>query len=207
MRKKRERIEWNIKAALGSKRIQQMNLAEEGAYRRALDIFYLEGFLPNNDNDIMKLIGKDCTIEIAEKVRSMFKQDTRFPLLLSHDYAERMDEDHHTEAQDLPAVNNEHRDRMRKFFHSHCDRLADDGAVFDYAVHKHRINREQYLTMLNEFRRLKLADNKYLAYANGDDIRRNFMFYMPYSDVVKNRYNEQAQRYNSKSATSGIGNW
>ena len=60
------------KDILTSQRVALMSLAEEGAYRRALDLCWLEGSLPNDAKLLSRLIGKGCTLSQAKIVLTMF---------------------------------------------------------------------------------------------------------------------------------------
>jgi len=83
MNKKRERIVWNIKDIMSSSRVQEMNLEQEGAYRRALDRFYLDGFLPSDTTELAKRIGnalvcikaKDTLIKGKKNVDEYLNRD------------------------------------------------------------------------------------------------------------------------------------
>ena len=65
-------FQWYPKDILASQRVAIMNLAEEGAYRRALDYCWLHNSLPTEPRKLAAIIGKRCTIKIAETVKSMF---------------------------------------------------------------------------------------------------------------------------------------
>ena len=64
--------QWYPKDILGSSRVAEMTLEEEGAYRRALDYCWLNGSLPDDEKRIAAIIGKNCTVEIASRVKAMF---------------------------------------------------------------------------------------------------------------------------------------
>lgn len=51
-----------------------MTLAEEGAYRRALDFCWLHKTLPLEPAKLAMIIGKNCTPEIAAVVKEMFEE-------------------------------------------------------------------------------------------------------------------------------------
>lgn len=63
---------WYADDILLSERVELMNLAEEGAYRRALDRAWKKGSLPANPKDFARAIGKGCSKKIAEVVLQMF---------------------------------------------------------------------------------------------------------------------------------------
>lgn len=49
-----------------------MSLAEEGAYRRAIDYCWLQGYLPIDPKGVARIIGKGCTEKVARIVIEMF---------------------------------------------------------------------------------------------------------------------------------------
>lgn len=64
---------WYVKDVLTSERVEMMTLAEEGAYRRALDKAWVEGSLPSDPSKCAKAIGKGCTVKVAQVVLEMFQ--------------------------------------------------------------------------------------------------------------------------------------
>jgi len=50
-----------------------MTLAEEGAYRRAIDKAWLEGSVPSDPAKFAKAIGKGCSVKVATVVLEMFQ--------------------------------------------------------------------------------------------------------------------------------------
>lgn len=67
--------QWYPKDILSSARVAEMDLAEECAYRRALDFCWLNGSLPKDTGKLSRIIGKGCTEEIAKVVAAMFLPD------------------------------------------------------------------------------------------------------------------------------------
>lgn len=67
-------FQWYPKDILSSKRVAMMTLAEEGAYRRALDFCWLHKTLPADPAKLALIIGKNCTVEIATAVSKMFEK-------------------------------------------------------------------------------------------------------------------------------------
>ena len=65
-------IQWYPKDILSSTRVAMLDLKEEGAYRRALDFCWLNGSLPTDTSQLAKVIGKKCTVKIAEVVKQLF---------------------------------------------------------------------------------------------------------------------------------------
>jgi hypothetical protein len=63
---------WYADDILLSERVELMNLAEEGAYRRALDRAWIRGSIPADPKACAKAIGKGCSVKIAEVVLTMF---------------------------------------------------------------------------------------------------------------------------------------
>ena len=66
-------FQWYPKDALSSIRLSMLTLEEEGAYRRALDYCWLHGSIPADPKLLIRLIGKGCTLEIAEAIIPMFE--------------------------------------------------------------------------------------------------------------------------------------
>lgn len=62
---------WYFDRIAGSDRVAMMSLTEEGAYRRAIDLFWEFGSLPANPTALAARIGKRCTEKIAQKVLEM----------------------------------------------------------------------------------------------------------------------------------------
>ena len=75
MNNKPPAFQWYPKDILSSKRVALMTLAEEGAYRRAIDFCWLHGSLPAGVKQLAMIIGKGCTAKIAEKVKGMFIEE------------------------------------------------------------------------------------------------------------------------------------
>jgi hypothetical protein len=63
---------WYADDILLSERVELMNLAEEGAYRRALDRAWKKGSIPSDPKQCAKAIGKGCSKKVAEVVLQMF---------------------------------------------------------------------------------------------------------------------------------------
>jgi len=76
------------KDILSSLRVAMMTLEEEGAYRRALDFCWLNGSLPNDPEKLARVIGKGCSVEIANTVRTMFIVDKKNPQQIFHERLE-----------------------------------------------------------------------------------------------------------------------
>jgi uncharacterized protein YdaU (DUF1376 family) len=66
-------FQWYPKDILASARVQEMSLAEEGAYRRLLDFCWINGNVPADPKRAARIIGKGCTEEIAGVALSMFE--------------------------------------------------------------------------------------------------------------------------------------
>lgn len=70
---------WYVKDAALSDRIDDMTLAEEGAYRRALDYQWMHGSVPSDPQILAKRIRKGCTVKIAQTVLTMFDKMRNHP--------------------------------------------------------------------------------------------------------------------------------
>lgn len=82
-------VQWYAKDHLTSVRVAMMDLKTEGAYRRALDYCWLNGFLPNNLKKLCEVIGKGCTEKIAKVVYEMFEVHPDFPDRLVNERQEK----------------------------------------------------------------------------------------------------------------------
>lgn len=71
--------QWYPRDISASQRVALMTLAEEGAYRKALDSSWLEGSLPADPKQVADIIGKKCTVKMAELVLSMYVPDPKRP--------------------------------------------------------------------------------------------------------------------------------
>jgi uncharacterized phage protein (TIGR02220 family) len=69
-------LQWYPADILSSARVAEMTLEEEGAYRRALDFCWLNGDLPADTERLARVIGKNCTLEVAAVVAKMFLPST-----------------------------------------------------------------------------------------------------------------------------------
>lgn len=59
---------WYVNDVLTSERVKMLSLAEEGAYRRALDNSWKEGSIPADPAFCARVIGNGCTPKMAKKV-------------------------------------------------------------------------------------------------------------------------------------------
>lgn len=57
---------------MSNQRVKMLSLAEEGAYRLALDSEWREGSIPSNPKALALMIGKRCTDAMARKILSFF---------------------------------------------------------------------------------------------------------------------------------------
>lgn len=81
--------QWYPRKVFGSQRVSLMSLAEEGAYRRALDYCWLHGSVPRDPKKLAFLIGKGCTERIAKGIIGMFLIHPDDETLLIHETIER----------------------------------------------------------------------------------------------------------------------
>lgn len=58
---------------LSSIRVQMMSLEEEGAYNRLIEYCWLNGWIPSDAQKVVRLVGKGCTLEIAQVCLDMFE--------------------------------------------------------------------------------------------------------------------------------------
>lgn len=63
---------WYVNDVLRSESIEMLTLAEEGAYRRALDRQWINGSVPADPKKCAEVIGNGCTPKIAERVLMLF---------------------------------------------------------------------------------------------------------------------------------------
>ena len=203
MNKKRNSVLWNVKDILASNRVTQMTLEEEGAYRRALDIFYLNGWLPYELADLSKAIGKNCTLNIAEKVRSMFKQDNRYVNSLTHDYIDKLPEGF----EDELLVTSDADDTKKQMFVKCCEMLTQDEWIMRASPSCMTLQKPQFEMIVQEFMFYKLATGAYKNYRDSNEIRRNLLNFIPYSKIIKTNNQDGKPFANPKSATSKLEQW
>lgn len=70
---------WYVKDVLTSERVDLLSLAEEGAYRRALDKEWMIGSIPADPKDCAAVIGNGCTKKIAERILELFIDHPKLP--------------------------------------------------------------------------------------------------------------------------------
>lgn len=76
MKEKSPAFQMYPKDYLSDLKVQVMSLQEEGAYSRLLMIWWNErGYLPNDDEQLAKIVGKGCTTEIIRVVKKCFIPD------------------------------------------------------------------------------------------------------------------------------------
>jgi len=81
---------WYASKALDSEDIAALSLAEEGAYRRALDIAWKKGSIPADPAKLAAVIGKRCTAQIAAKITDLFSPMRGDPSRLVNNTLERI---------------------------------------------------------------------------------------------------------------------
>lgn len=68
---------------LSDLKVQIMSLEQEGAYNRLMDMYWLEGFLPNNDEQLA-MACKNCSMEVIRVVKLCFEVSDNDPSKLVH---------------------------------------------------------------------------------------------------------------------------
>lgn len=206
MKRKRDKIVWNIKDILSSSRVMQMTLEEEGAYRRALDIFYLTGGLPSDVKELAKVIGKGCSVEVASVVRSMFVEDRTIVNGLTHEYLDKLS----AENISLGSVEEVSVSKNMDVFVRVCEGMQNDEYVFRLVSYKYAIDKDIFLQALDYFQSYKMATGDISKYESLDQIRKNFINFIPYF-IKQQRENESKSisglTTNSKSVTSKLAGW
>lgn len=81
-------FQWYPRDILSSARVAEMSLAEEGAYRRLIDHCWLNGSIPADPVRVSRIVGKNCSKEIAQNILGMFTQHPSDPTRLIHDRLE-----------------------------------------------------------------------------------------------------------------------
>lgn len=71
---------------LGSMRVSELSLEEEGAYLRALCYCWNNGNLPCEPSKLARIIGKNCTVEIAKNISRLFVKKNK---ILIHERLEQ----------------------------------------------------------------------------------------------------------------------
>lgn len=66
-----------VKDHLGSARVAELTIEEEGYYLRALLYSWQNEGMPADSQRFANIVGKGCTVEIARRVQRMFKQHPR----------------------------------------------------------------------------------------------------------------------------------
>lgn len=84
--------QWYPKDILSSERVAFLSLAEEGAYRRAMDYCWLQGSIPSDPDKLATLIGKKCTKKIASGIVHLFVEHPTEKGRLIHDKQEEQRE-------------------------------------------------------------------------------------------------------------------
>lgn len=203
MEPKRETIEWNMKDILSSTRVNNMSLAEEGAYRRALDYFWKDGYLPNDVNMIAKIIGKDCTLEIATVVKSMFTVSSRFPGQLTHDYVQKLAEpapgNPYTGAPlkmiaDPVWADQEERDHFKTL----VDRIYQDEHWVSNVCGMYKMTENEVFEACEKFKAIKLGTSEFKKILNHEILIKNLFYFMPYA---KNNQDRPRSSQNGGSTT------
>lgn len=203
MSKKRNSVLWNIKDILASNRVSQMTLEQEGAYRRALDIFYLNGGLPSDPELLAKAIGKGCTIEVAKVVKSMFKEDREYLNRLTHDYVDKLPEGFDGEMYVLYEAD----DSAKQMFIKCCEMLKTDDFIRRASPNTMGLDPQHFEKIVEEFMLYKLATGQFKSYKDTSDIRRNLINFIPYSRHLKSLQQDGRPYANPKSATSKFERW
>lgn len=83
VKEKSPAYQWYPKDILSDGKVQKMTSAQEGAYRRLLDFCWLEGFLPNDENELLALCKPDIKVKDVRVVMNCFKQDANDPTKLN----------------------------------------------------------------------------------------------------------------------------
>lgn len=78
-------FQWYPRDILSSMRVQEMTLAEEGAYRRLIDYCWINGYVPSDPKRAARIIGKGATAEMAQVALAMFTPDPDDPEKMYHD--------------------------------------------------------------------------------------------------------------------------
>ena len=67
-----------------SGRVAKLSLAEEGAYHRAIRHAWEHGSVPSDPEEFAAIIQKQCTVEIAEKLLTLFEKMPNVPSKAIH---------------------------------------------------------------------------------------------------------------------------
>jgi len=63
---------WKPKDAFSDIQMNDLTLIEEGAYRRLLDFCYINGWLPNDNKSLTRIVGKGCDGDVINRVKPLF---------------------------------------------------------------------------------------------------------------------------------------
>lgn len=112
---------WYVNDVLTSERVELMSLAEEGAYRRALDRAWKKGSIPADPAQCARAIGKRCSVKIAKAVLTMFHPMAGDPTRAIHD---RLEEVREEQRQKYLITSAKGRAGAEKRWHSHSPAIA-----------------------------------------------------------------------------------
>lgn len=82
-------FQWYPADILSSARVAELTLAEEGGYRRAIDYCWLNGSLPVDNKRLAGVIGKNCSVGMAEKIKTLFIPHPTDPTRIIHERLEQ----------------------------------------------------------------------------------------------------------------------
>lgn len=192
---------WRPDKILFSKRVQEMDVATELAYRRALDVFYLEGSLPADAALLSVKIGKGCTVETAERIKEMFVLDRRYVGVLKHDFVNIMPEDE----QVIPEVDPQEETKIKKFLL--LKQLIKGSTMYlESCMQLRRLLPDELNQIIDEFFFAKIIDKEFLKYQSAEcesSLRKHIYNFIPYSEHYKKSHgNESASNTNGQFPTS-----
>lgn len=121
--------QWYPKDILSSARVAELDLKEEGAYRRALDYCWLNGHLPNDAGKLARIIGKMCTPKIAAAIIPLFEVNEADNSQLLH---ERLEEERKKQRDfaERQSVNGKLGGRPKKYDNQQVDKIDGKGLGF-----------------------------------------------------------------------------
>lgn len=193
-------VPWNPAKILNSRRVNDMPAITEWAYRRALDVFYLEGSLPADPGLLANKIGKGCTLQTAEEVKKMFIPDTRYVGVLTHDFIYSYSEDL-TEDNIRPDPEEE---KKIRYFLLFKQKMLQSLSFIESCIGLRRISEADFVKILDEFFFKKIISEEYKRYQSAQsekDLRIYVMNFIVHSEHYKTIHNATGQITGQQSAT------
>ncbi len=157
--KPRKEVTFFVEKYLGSQRVLDMTWEEEGAYDRALFVYYHSGYLFADETELAKQLSKPnvpCTIELAKKVKSMFRPHHKYVTLLEHDMEKQLN--NAEEGFMKKAAEAKEEDKViEKRFLEWIEVIKSDTNWIENAVNVYRIDADSVVKIIEEFSKKQIG--------------------------------------------------